>query len=475
MAEFLIGRNASVNALSKDDFCRSGTPPHIAVASGNEEMAKLLIGKGANVNAVSNNWFLSGTPLHFAIHEGRVELAKHLIGLENVNVKTTDNNSNVPLHLAAGDSLLLEVVDLLLQKDASSVNFTNTENWTPLHVASKAGNLNAIKSLIGENAEIKAKTDKGYTPLHVAASEVRFDVVKYLIDCRAEVKVKADDQSIPLDLAEKNNVDQVNREKVIKLLVEKLAELDNIPPLHWVVKHRPLEVVKLFMGSDYNINAKVGDNKSRYFKWTPLHFAVERGSYDIVKLLIDHEAGVDVQNVQGRTPLHDAVQGDKLQIVQLLTSKADINAKNDRGEAPLHVAAENGYTGIVNFLVITNKENINVDGKNINNETPLHLAAKKGNLAVVKTLIADGAETEAKDQVGRTPLKVAEETGDLAKDVVACLKDVVACKLVRHRRDVDISSLVVQTSERGRLPYVGYQTHQIQHAEGQNNAVTNVP
>ena len=52
--------------------------------------------------------------------------------------------------------------------------------------------------------------------------------------------------------------------------------------------------------------------------------------------------------------------------------------------------------------------------------TPLHAAARSGHLLVAGLLIEKGAEVNAKDKKGRTPLKLALEGGK--KKVVALLK-----------------------------------------------------
>jgi hypothetical protein len=56
--------------------------------------------------------------------------------------------------------------------------------------------------------------------------------------------------------------------------------------------------VALELGGDVNAANKDGD--------TPLHGAAWRGANDIVQLLVDHGAKLDVKNKQGYTPLRIA-------------------------------------------------------------------------------------------------------------------------------------------------------------------------
>ena len=51
------------------------------------------------------------------------------------------------------------------------------------------------------------------------------------------------------------------------------------------------------------------------------------------------------------TPMHDAAQWDKKQIIELLISKkANINVKGSDGRAPLHIAIANGNIDIADLL-----------------------------------------------------------------------------------------------------------------------------
>jgi ankyrin repeat protein len=61
----------------------------------------------------------------------------------------------------------LETVALLIEKGAS-VNAVTTDNQTPLHWASKYGNLETVALLIEKGASVNAVTTDNQTPLHLA-------------------------------------------------------------------------------------------------------------------------------------------------------------------------------------------------------------------------------------------------------------------------------------------------------------------
>ena len=61
---------------------------------------------------------------------------------------------------------------------------------------------------------------------------------------------------------------------------------------------------------------------------TPLHNAAYKGHKDVVQLLMERGAELNIQRQHGFTPLHDAVQARHTDIVQLLL---------DRGAEPKKV------------------------------------------------------------------------------------------------------------------------------------------
>jgi ankyrin len=54
--------------------------------------------------------------------------------------------------------------------------------------------------------------------------------------------------------------------------------------------------------------------------FTALHIACHCGHYEIAKLLLEHEANVEVRTAQGYMPLHFAAQQGHVKIIELLLS-----------------------------------------------------------------------------------------------------------------------------------------------------------
>jgi len=142
--------------------------------------------------------------------------------------------------------------------------------------------------------------------------------------------------------------------------------------------------------------------------WAPLHWAARNGHEDIVKLLIDKGATIDIRTpISDSTPLHWAIYFRHEAIVSLLIDTgADINAQDKGGRTPLHDAAYKGHEAIAALLI---DKGATVDAKDESERTPLHDAAMKGHEAIVQLLIDSNANINAKDKRGLTPLHWAAD------------------------------------------------------------------
>src|SRR6516165_12637645 len=112
--------------------------------------------------------------------------------------------------------------------------------------------------------------------------------------------------------------------------------------------------------------------------------------------------------------LHDAAQAWDIERLRLLLSfGADVNARNfERGHTPLYYAANHVDLSrpkdgkAVAETLIRHGAEVNVHSGPIRG-TPLHTAARRDNVAVGSVLLSAGADLEARDIKGETPLRRA--------------------------------------------------------------------
>lgn len=200
-------------------------------------------------------------------------------------------------------------------------------------------------------------------------------------------------------------------------------------PLHWAVLHRQRDIMEFLLTKGSHVNA--GDINSN----TPLHFAAVIGYATGAELLLEHGADIHRKNRYDETSLYYATWNMSLSQVMALpllerygpdeTKCIDVHGKQHvvelllkHGANPdegIYNAAKNGDVKIVTLLIA---QGANVNTKKGLGGTPLHAAAFRGHTPVVQLLLDHGAEVNAQREDGLTPLGAAMRGSSDNKDEV---------------------------------------------------------
>lgn len=141
------------------------------------------------------------------------------------------------------------------------------------------------------------------------------------------------------------------------------------------------------------------------FLYTPLHWAAIQGHWDVVEVLVEHDADVNAIGGDGGTPLHLASHHDRPDMIRLLLDQgADLSIQNRWGRTPLHVAARRNCD-LVAALLLSRGADPNATTKE--GWTPLHVAQMAGHPRVRDLLLAHGADPERTDGEGKSPADYA--------------------------------------------------------------------
>ena len=174
--------------------------------------------------------------------------------------------------------------------------------------------------------------------------------------------------------------------------------------LHFGVHHEPVVRVLLERGADPNIRDE-GDNAY------PLHFAAERGDLAVIKLLVEHGARTEAGEVDDH----------ELDIIGWATAFEYVAATPDVVEYLLAHGAKHtmfsavavGEVAVIREIASRAPADINKAMDRTNHRRrPLHLAIVKKQPAALKTLLDLGADLDALDAAGFTPLDQAALDGE---------------------------------------------------------------
>jgi ankyrin repeat protein len=204
--------------------------------------------------------------------------------LKKTSIKTDFPDNKIPslkgLIVASKNGDLRAVRAII--KAGFNVNQENEYGEVALKYASQNGHTKIVKALVKAGANVNARDKNGATSLHIASEKGYLETVEALIEKGADVKQKNEYEEIALKYASQNG---------------------------------HIEVVKALIKAGANVNA---NNKNRA---TSLHVAAENGHLEIVKVLIEAGANIKKQNRQGRDALSWAKQKGHTEIVKFLTEK----------------------------------------------------------------------------------------------------------------------------------------------------------
>ncbi|XP_006869641.1 PREDICTED: caskin-2 [Chrysochloris asiatica] len=167
------------------------------------------------------------------------------------------------------------------------------------------------------------------------------------------------------------------------------------------------------LGSTKRLNVNYQDADG----FSALHHAALGGSLELIALLLEAQATVDIKDSNGMRPLHYAAWQGRLEPVRLLLrASSAVNAASMDGQIPLHLAAQYGHYEVSEMLL---QHQSNPCLINKAKKTPLDLACEFGRLKVTQLLLNSHLcvallEGEAKDPCDpnyTTPLHLAAKNG----------------------------------------------------------------
>jgi ankyrin repeat protein len=373
----------------------AGTPPEVAdaIAAHNKEATQALLQQHADVNAPQAD---GTTALHWAARWDDLETADLLIRA-GADPKTANRDGATPMFLATQNGNAA-MVEKLLKAGADPNAPVLSHGETALMMASRTGNLAAVKVLLDHGAKPNTKDDlRGTTAAMWAAEQGHAAVIQLLSAHGADLAA----QSASLTPIRRRGLG-------FAPLTAAGAQAGGVPApqkggltaLLFAVRQGEMNCVKTLIAARVDVNQTSVDGSS------PLLVAVQNGYYDIASFLIDHGANPNLANAKGWTPLYLAVKNRNPETTALPAPSSDcvleiIKTLLARGANPnLQIqAATEVHQGMTALWL---KEE---------GATPLLRAALCGDLTVVKLLLDHQADPLIATFDRTSPLMAASGVG----------------------------------------------------------------
>ena len=147
----------------------------------------------------------------------------------------TKNKSGFPvLHVIilspdSSQSEKVEMVKVILEKNSrrrwplsSIIDVESNLGYTALHSAVLKENIELVRLLVKNGANIDVVSNLGYTPLHYAVIRENSKLVQLLVELDANVSIKDNDGKTALELAKDSTLSSKGRDEIIRILEAKL-------------------------------------------------------------------------------------------------------------------------------------------------------------------------------------------------------------------------------------------------------------
>ena len=481
------------------------TPLLWASLSSSGEFIETLIDLGADVNAQRTDDKV--TPLILSASWNNFMAVYLLLDHEaDANIARADGNS--PLHIAVSNGFF-HITKLLIKK-GSNVNLQNKEGRTPLFLGVKNKHEQLIKLLIENEADVSIgykenSTERFYLVRGKERGRAAWHYVlvkKHLLGLFLKRvkggRVNVADFGDILRSGWGKDPPEGTTDKILKEYDFQFKEIPDVTLLHIASKqiNKP-EIIDLLVKSGANVNAQDAEG------FTPLHMAAIHGNLKIVKKLVDLEADVNIITTDGKNAAELAHLNEELEIEEYLESKMaasqrtkdrkidseladflieayDLSATYDltehfrklklrsgRGKDPpegttdkilkeydfqfkeildvtlLHIASKQiNKPEIIDLLV---KSGANVNAQDAEGFTPLHMAAIHGNLKIVKKLVDLEADVNIITTDGKNAAELAHLNEELEIEDYLRSKMAASLKTKENEIDSERADLLIET------------------------------
>ncbi|NXS32408.1 MYPT2 phosphatase, partial [Pomatostomus ruficeps] len=235
----------------------------------------------------------------------------------------------------------LDMVKFLVENGAN-VNQQDNEGWTPLHAVASCGYLNIAEFLISHGANVAAVNSEGEVPSDIAEEAAMKDLLL------EQVKK----QGVDLDLSRKEEEQQMLQDARQWLNSGKIEDIKQprtgATALHVAAAKGYSEVMRLLIQAGFNLNVQDNDG------WTPLHAAAHWGVKEACSILAEALCDMDIRNKLGQTPFDVADEGlvEHLEMLQKKQTvlRSEKETRNKLIEADMNGKPQN--------RLFTNKEKI---------------------------------------------------------------------------------------------------------------------
>jgi ankyrin repeat protein len=401
------------------------------------------------------------TALHIACEAGAVSIVRKMLD-DGADMTAKDGDGATPLHIASKHGYP-EVIQEFLSRGSDPMAQDNA-GLTPVHLACEASCRQGVEILL-DYLESDLPIDKNLrTPLHSAIEYGGIEIMRHVLDHYMDHWGRSMANVWPVALEE--------------LLLRE--DRDGFNALHAASRQESADYAEelLLRAAAHDARETEQTRSSKKLKdsllnsqdlqgRSPLHLAVNSGNSDTVRLLCEEGVGgplVSAPDTAGQTALHLAcASGDKIIVTHLLRYGAPIDAVDHSKDTPAIVATRNGHEETLWFLIDNGASLLPGEA----GSSPLHEAVAAGKADIVEQLLdmtvqdREGVYADlrrAVDQRSRFPAMIAAQKGDeslfnllLADETQLSIMDLDKRSILHHAAEGGNENILLSVASKSWL------------------------
>ncbi|XP_059138557.1 poly [ADP-ribose] polymerase tankyrase-like isoform X2 [Physella acuta] len=401
LRDIILAASVRKKPFSNDSI----TPLHCAAINPNVKYITRLLSIEPDVNIQTKS---NARPVHFAAAcEGTGPL--EFLIKRNASVNETDNSGNLPIHYASRSGRAKNI-DVLVKHAKSEVDAVINEKWgigmvnrpnrfsyCPLHMAVEEGQLDAVRTLIKNGADVNkplSASKHRITPLMIAAQRGDLNIARLLVQNGANVEMLDRIKRSALTHAIINGSTNVASYLLYLGADPNRVDSSNNSLVHYAAAYGWYFCLKLLIK-----DAGAKPDQPNDWQTTPINIAFLKGNHGLVEMLFNHkgvdinfktDSGMTLASIACRSRL---VPGLDSQITNLINVyKADPTIRDVNGFNALHHLAAN---------------NIKILGTQWNPEVSPE--AMQISVKIAELLISAKCDPTLRTNDGKTPIMLAIE------------------------------------------------------------------
>ena len=251
----------------------------VAIADAPEAALSILLGSDL-VDLHAQDDINERNCLHEASISGRSVVLETALR-NDVDVRRVDVYGRIALHYACIHGRV-DLVKDLLQKDPTTINGKDQDNFTPLIHAVVHHELPCVQQLLMYGARIDPESEADHVPLNLACQYGSTAIAQLLLAKNAKI----------------------------------LPDAEGLYPQHLVARSGVSPQALLMLeshGADL-------DQRDKLYQWTPLFHAAAEGRVTCLKMLLDRDADPDILDEKNLSAMYYATWEGHLECMKLLAS-----------------------------------------------------------------------------------------------------------------------------------------------------------